>query len=389
MTETKNAPDKQHTALLLGKQSAYLAACALHDVVPAVSEDMNLEALFRFCDFHSITAVVAMALEKAWQTQPADSTIMKKWREARDKAIRRNILMNAERERILEHLESIGCWYMPLKGSLLQYDYPKFGMRQMGDNDILIDPELSEQVYGFMLQSGYQCRHHNQGNHDEYSRMPVYNFEIHRALFKPETAPDMASYFRDIHGRSVRDEGNSFGWHLRDEDFYIYMAAHAYNHFRGSGIGIRHLMDVYVYTSRHTRLDWAYVERELESLGALEFDKCCRYLGNILFGQTAGYGQPVAEMEEMLTSFFESGRIGTQEQLLRKAMQKNTAQSSRIGYFFKRMFPDRTLLGVMYPSVRKRPWLIPFVWVYRLLRSLVLSPRRVFNEIASFFKRYQ
>jgi hypothetical protein len=381
--------EKQLKMRQVGMEASYLAACALADRVPIVEKSVDLEELYRFCKFHSITSVVAMALETVWKETPADPAVMQKWRQARDKSIRKNILLNAERERLLAHLESIGCWYMPLKGSLLQYDYPKFGMRQMGDNDILIDAEFSEAVYDFMVNGGYQCQLHNQGNHDEFIRQPVYNFEIHRSLFKPETSPVMAAYFRDIHSRSQRDEGNSYGWHLKPEDFYIYMSAHAYNHFRGSGIGLRHLMDVSVYLGKHKQLDWAYIDGELESVGALAFDKCCRYLSDLLFSKPERNVKPVVLMEEMLDSFFESGTLGTQEQLLRKAIEQKTAEKGKAHYFMQRMFPSRELLGVMYPSVRKRGWLVPFVWVYRLVRSVVRSPRRVCREIVSFFRKYQ
>ena len=380
--------EKQLNMRKLGLEASYLAACALHGQTPTAPET-DMDELYRFCKFHSVTSIVAMALEEVWKTEPADPETMKKWRQARDKVIRKNIMLNAERERILAFLESIGCWYMPLKGSLLQHDYPKFGMRQMGDNDILIDPAKNEEVYRFMMESGYQCQLHNQGNHDEFTRPPVYNFEIHRSLFKPETSPVMAGYYRDIHDRSIWDEGNQFGWHLSNDDFYLYLSAHAYNHFRGSGIGLRHLMDVYVYTSKHPELNWQYIEQELTKVGTLEFDRCCRYLGNLLFQAPDRAVQPVAVMEEMLDSFFQSGTLGTQEQLLRKAIQSQTAQGGKVRYFLRRMFPSRELLGVMYPSVRKHGWLVPFLWIYRLFRSLLRSPGRVLREIGSFFKKYQ
>ena len=384
MTETIS--DKQRQ---LGYESSYLAACALRDSAPVLREDVDLQELYKFCQFHSITACVAMALDKVWAQNPGDPAVMKQWREARDKAIRKNILLNAERERILKHLESIGCWYMPLKGSLMQYEYPKFGMRQMGDNDILIDAGFSEAVYEFMVAGGYQCHQHNQGNHDEFTRQPVYNFEIHRSLFKPETTPVMASYYGDIQSRTHRDAGNSFGRHLSPDDFYIYMAAHAYNHFRGSGIGLRHLMDVYVYTGNHPELNWTYIEGELEKLDALDFDRCCRYLGEFLFSKTERSQGPEGLMGQMLDAFFESGARGTLDRLLRRAIAQQTSKGGKIRYFLRRMFPGRELLGVMYPSVRKHGWLVPFVWIYRLVRSVLRSPRRVLREISSFFRKYK
>lgn len=380
--------DNQVHMRKLGMEATYLAGCALHGAVPRC-DGMDLEELYRFCKFHSITAIVTMALEERWKTEPAPAPEMKRWREARDKAIRKNILLNAERERILGFMESIGCWYMPLKGSLLQFDYPKFGMRQMGDNDILCDPEKTEEIYRFMVDSGYSCELHNQGNHDEFIRQPVYNFEIHRALFKPETAPELAAYYADIHQRSIKDAGNSFGYHLSPEDFYIYLTAHAYRHFVVSGIGIRNLMDVYVFLTKYEdALNWDYIRQELEKVDAVDFEDWCRRISKLLFGDPNTEPE-IAEADlKVLDAFFASGTFGTEAQLLRKAMEANTGKTGgRGGYFLRRMFPSQELLSVMYPVVKGRKWLVPFVWVYRLIKSLLRRPGRVLRELKSFFRK--
>lgn len=384
---TQSMEEKQLKMRHFGLQASYLASCVLHNQIPQPEPDLDLEGLYNFCKFHSITAAVAMGLELVWKTHPADETVMKKWRQARDKAIRKNILLNAERERILTYLESIGCRYMPLKGSLIQFDYPQFGMRQMGDNDILVDAEKSGDIHRFMVDSGYTAAQYNQGNHDEYIRQPVYNIEIHRALFKKETAPVLAAYYRDIFDRAEKDAGNAQGYHLRDEDFYIYLTAHSYNHFRGSGVGLRHLMDVYVFTSKHPNLDWDYVERHLEGLEALDFDRCCRYLSKVLFAFPTREPDVEAPMLAALDAFCASGAFGTEELLFTKALQKQTSSGGKFRYFLRRMFPTQEMLGIMYPSVRNRKWLVPFVWVYRLIRSVLYRPGRVLREFKFFIRR--
>ncbi len=381
--------EKQMKCRRLGFRAVYLAACALHNRPPEGDWREELEELYRFCKFHSITAITTMALEEVWKREPAGEAAMNQWRQARDKAIRKNILLNAERERILGWMESAGCWYMPLKGSLLQFDYPKFGMRQMSDNDILCDSAKADAIYRFMLESGYKCELHNQGNHDEFIRQPVYNFEIHRELFKPELSPELAAYYADIHDRSRKDENNGCGYHLSTEDFYIYLTAHAYQHYVLSGIGIRSLMDVYVFLDRHEQeLDWDYVRRELDKLGTGDFEAWCRRMSKALFGEPALKPEILPEDLAVLDAFFAAGTFGTEEQLLKKAMAANAGEKGgRAGYFLRRMFPSQEMLGVMYPVVKGRKWLVPFVWVYRLVKSLVRRPGRVFREIGSFFKK--
>lgn len=378
--------EKQLKLRKMGMEASYLAACALHGEAPQLSNEVDLEALYRFCKAHSITSIVAMALEEVWKTNPTGEEIMKKWRQARDKAIRKNILLNAERERILAHLESIGCWYMPLKGILMQFEYPQFGMRQMSDNDILVDPEKSPEIRDFMTANGYECVQFMQGHHDEYNRKPVYNFEIHRSLFKKEEAPELAQYFADIHGRSCRDENKQFGFYLNWSDFYIYMTAHAYNHVQESGIGIRYLMDMYVFHKNHANdLDMGYVEQELRRLNALDFENLSKKLALRLFSDPNQIHTLAEEELELLDAYFSSGAYGTESQLLQKKLDKNVGEGgiSRSRYFLRRMFPPVELLGVMYPVVKKHKWLTPFVWVYRLIRTVLIRPGRMLREARS------
>lgn len=381
--------DKQLKMRQLGMEASYLAACALHGKAPE-GKVSDPEMLYKFCKFHTITSIVAMALEETWKTTPADEAVMKKWRQDRDKAIRKNILLNAERERILSFLESIGCWYMPLKGSLLQYDYPKFGMRQMSDNDLLVDPEKSAWIRDFMVENGYSCEQFLQGHHDEYNRKPVYNFEIHRSLFRAEEAPLLAEYYDNIRQRCEKDSENGFGYHMSRSDFYIYLMVHAYNHFQESGIGIRHLLDVYVFLSKYEKeMDSAYVHRELEKLGAVKFERWCARMAGVLFSQPCREPDLMEEDLDLLDAFFCSGAHGTEEQLLQKSYEKfaESTGDSRFRYFLHRMFPSQELLGVMYPVVKKHGWAIPFIWIYRLVRSVFSRPGRVFRELGNLLRR--
>ena len=309
--------------------------------------------------------------------------IMQKWRQARDKAIRKNVLLNAERERILAYMESIGCWYMPLKGSLLQFSYPRFGMRQMSDNDILCDPDMRPRIREYMVQLGYECVHYDQQHHDEYRRQPVYNFEIHHKLFKPETSPEFAAYFADIHERSLKDDQNNFGYHLSASDFYIYMLCHGFNHFQEGGIGIRFLMDIHVFLHNPGEdYDPAYVSLELEKLGLVQFEDICRNIAESLFAGKGSDPELHPEEEELLDIFYSSGAYGTESRFFRQSMEKFRKQGriSRIRFFMNRMFPSLEFMSVMYPVLKKRKWLLPLVWVWRLVKTLFARPGRVLRE---------
>ena len=365
--------EKQLNMRRLGMEASYLAGCALHGMIPECAPQ-NLDELYKFCKFHSVTSMVAMALEEIWKSAPADESQMQCWRQARDKAIRKNILLNAERQRILEYLESIGCWYMPLKGSLLQFDYPKFGMRQMSDNDILYDEDKTREVHDFLIGDGYEAVTYLQGNHDEYAKKPVYNMEMHRSLFAKYANPVLAGYYDDIKNKLIKDSENAFGYHFSHEDFYIFMVAHGYKHYMKGGVGIRTLLDTYVFLDRyHDILDWKYIEQEIRSIGAWEYDTECRKLARKLFAVPSLQMDLSGEEQDAMDIYFTSGAYGTEFRKLQTklvALSGDGASFSKLRYMLIRLFPRFDQMKERYLVLKKYPWLAPVFYVLRILSAI-------------------
>lgn len=368
-----------------GMDALYLAGCALNGQTPRWDTVRDPEALFHFCQFHTVTAVVAMGLLPAW---PADHEpeALSRWKQARDLAIRKNLLLNTERQAIVSHLEKLGCWHMTLKGSLLQFDYPKFGMRQMTDNDILIDPSMREPIHEFMMGRGYTTGFYLQHEVDTYQRPPVYNFEMHVSLFSKLEGEDLERYYRNIRSKAVKDPDNGWGYHLTDEDFYIYMVAHAYKHLINGGIGIRNLLDFHVFLNKHREMDLDYVNQELEKLGALEFEQMCRGLCRKLLEADPRKAELTELERQVMVSFITSGTFGTSEQHFAKRfrrLQKGDGKitfGTKLKYMLRRLFPPMALLRVDYPDIDRKKWKIPFVLAWRALRCLI-HPVKTLREV--------
>ena len=128
----------------------YLAACVVNGEAPdrGRCEAMNLELLYRAAKSHLLTSIAAEGLERAGIVDSA-------FRQAKAKAIRKNVLFDAERESIFSVFEQEGIWYMPLKGAVLKEYYPGVGLRQMADNDILFDAGRQKDVKEIMCRLGY------------------------------------------------------------------------------------------------------------------------------------------------------------------------------------------------------------------------------------------
>ena len=331
----------------------HLAGCAVKGIVPdqETIAALDLEQVYRAAEDHKLAAAVGMALESAGCCDRQFSVAVAK-------AQRRTALLDADRAAVLAKLEEAGIWYMPLKGAILKDLYPRFGMREMVDNDILFDDSRAEDVRQIMEGLGFATKRFESWSDDEYQKPPVSNFEMHRALFHASNREDLYPYFADAKERLIKDEGNSFGYHFSNEDFYIYGVAHEYKHYSRGGTGLRSLVDTYVFLKK-TPIDMEYVRRVMEKIGISDFEQKNRELALKLFD--GGALEP--NQTEMLEYIISSGTFGTAQH----EADNLIAEKGRVDFLLSRMTLPRKLMQDEYPILKKLPILYPFVWVWRFI----------------------
>lgn len=345
---------------------AYLAACAVNGETPDVQRiaGMDLNALYRAADRHLLTGITAMALERAGVQDAA-------FTQAKGKAIRKVAAFDVERAAVLAKLEEAGIWYAPLKGCVLKELYPKIGMRQMADNDILYDASRTQEVRVIMETLGFSTDSaFGHSNHDHYFKPPVCNFEMHRSLFGAGHNERLVEYYRDVKIRLFSNEGSRCGYHFSDEDCYIYITAHEYKHYSGGGTGLRSLLDTYVYLKEKSdAMDWNYIGIELDKLALQDFEERNRSLALRLFS-----GEALTEQEQdMLDYVMSSGTYGTVQN---RVKNKNAAYGGRFGrlrYMLSRfLVPLRRsnenydAYAAAYPLFYRHKLLLPLLPLYRL-----------------------
>lgn len=350
------------------------------DGVDATEKATTMQSLYQISQAHFVDALVGTVLRQAGVSLPGE------WEQSIAKSIRKVILFDAERARLCDFMEHQGIWYLPLKGILLKEYYPSIGMRQMSDNDILFDAKYAEEIREHMISSGYRVESFGQGNHDVYEKEPVYNFEMHRALYGAANDNNWDAYYKDVKKRLVLNEGSSYAYHMTVEDAYIYIICHAYKHYKGSGTGIRSLLDFYVYLLRNEKqMDFNYIGQECEKLGIAVFEQQSRVLCKKVFGQqiemdyAEGLQNSLQEPEwEMLQYYLTSGVYGTSRRLVENRMKEYAAEDGhvlRVRYLVHRLFPGREVYS-FYPIVDRHRWLLPGLWVYRVVRMVFDRERR-------------
>lgn len=345
----------------------YLCSCAVNGVTAekARIDRMNLSALYQAAQRHMLTAIAAHALAAAGVRNPAFL-----W--AKERAVRTAAMMDADQVKILERLESAGIWYLPLKGAVIKDFYPAYGIREMYDRDILIDEDRAKDVRNIMLELGFSVEEYDEEFHGCCRKPPVSIFEMHRRLMGPMSGKEIYSYYLDVKKLLQKDAGNAFGFHLKEEDFYVFLVVHEYKHFSNEGTGLRPLLDTYVFL-KNTDLDMNYVKAEVKKLRIEDYEQMNRSLAMHLFGSGTLTDAELAKLDYVL-SF---GTYGREENFARNLLEKE----GKKGYFFSRLTLPYARMLEIYPVLKKVPVLYPFCWIHRLLHALICKNDKVMAQL--------
>lgn len=339
----------------------YLVSCAVNQTEPDRTRvaGMDLDALFAQASRHMLAATVAPALEAAGVEDA-------RFNKALQHSMMKNVMMDVEMDAIFAAMDEAGIWHMPLKGIVLQYLYPIYGMREMGDHDILFDAQRAKDLRAIMEKQGFQTRSFGSSNHDVYKKPPVCSFEMHTQLFSNKRR-ELLQFNQEMPCRLL---GEGYEKHLTPEDFYLCMTAHAYKHYTSSGTGLRSLLDAFVYLQKNT-LDMDYVTAEAEKLGIAAFEAASRTLALRLFS-----GEELSEDDrEMLDIILSSGVYGNMNRRVKNKMQRHgwTKLSYLPGRFFvpiSRKNSRYEAFAANYPFFYRHKILLPLLPFYRAFNVL-------------------
>ena len=352
----------------------YIAGCVVNNKVPDKEriETVKLQDLYAAADRHMLSAITGFGLEAAGITDD-------RFVQARAKALRKVAAMEIDKEELFARFEEEGIWYMPLKGSVIKDMYPAFGIRQMSDFDILFDAAYAERVREIMLSLGFTCESYGKHHHDEYHKPPVSNFEMHNTLFNISVKKEIYDEYINIKDRLQKDEGNSFGYHFSDNDMYLYLTAHEYKHFQGSGTGLRSLLDTYVVLSGlGDRIDFGYIEAKTKKLGIDEFEQKNRALAMRVFKDDT----LSSDEQTLLEYYIFSGTYGTTENRLSNSVARNGGGSKgKRRFLLKKLFPPMNVIREWYPTFYKYRILLPFFPVYKIAEALTVKRNNTRKKI--------
>lgn len=363
----------------------YLVQCSINGLVPDLDRvaKMDLAKVYARSVSQSLEAMTYMALESLMKAYPAEkitdeTQVLDKWKEAKNKAIRKTILMDAARAELFAYLEEKGIWHVALKGAVLCHMYPEYGMRQMSDNDILFDPAFRQEVRDWFVERGYTVHSFEGSNHDEYQKKPVYNFEMHVSLFNEAFYPKFAQYYCGLKDRLIMTPDKKFEYNMSNEDFYLYILTHEYKHYSSNGIGLRFLVDLFVYHQARKSLHWEYLNAELEKLGLVAFEKMMHELSEKVFNIKKDAADLTKSEKRLLETLIFNNTYGSRKSFwyshIKKAQETGQKASFKINvhYLMCWIFPDRTYMELWCqeyaPYIARHRWLMPVAPIWRIVK---------------------
>ena len=273
--------------------------------------------------------------------------------------------------RIFRAFEENNIDYLPLKGCNMKAFYPTPEMRTMGDADILIRKEQYSRIVPVMESLGFEFQY--ESDHELVWKSKDLNVELHKCLI-PSNNRDMYAYFGDGWQMAVPSGGSR--WDMAPEDTFVFLFAHFAKHYRDGGIGCRYVLDLWVYLRANPELR---VDRVMASLEKLNLDRFYRNISRLMAVWFEG-AQP-DDLSDFLTEFiFASGSWGSMEQRalargIRYMHQSDGTVAGKLRYLMGVAFPACDMLKEKYTVLKKAPWLLPAVWVVRIVHKLIFKPQ--------------
>ena len=277
-----------------------------------------------------------------------------------------------EISRICAAFDENGIDYLLLKGSKMKALYPKPELRSMGDADILIRMEQYDRIVPIMEQLGFVAG--AESDYDmQWSKKTLF-VELHKRPISSQNK-DFFAYFGD--GWKLAKKQTTTRYAMTAEDEMAYLFTHFAKHYRGGGIGCRHMLDLWVFLRSNPAMDEEQVKAKLGQMHLREFYENIRQTIGVWFEDS-----PSNEKTAFITDFvFDCGSWGKRENYItsvgvRDQSGTRGSRGARLKYVLRILFPNVVALHNKYTILKKAPWMLPLVWIYRPFYKLLVRRER-------------
>ena len=357
---------------LLQKQALALIKCALTGESCTFEEQPDTAAMVRLAAKHKIAALMYYGMTGAGlDADPAMQQLFMGCCQYLAISERQMAML----ERLFAAFEERQIDYLPLKGVLLKSIYPKPEMRRMGDADILFRRDQYESIKSLLTELGFVFEY--ETDHEAVWKHPSLLLEMHKRIV-PRRDKDLYRYFGNGWAHAVADAEHPYRYGFTPEMQFVSLFVHLVKHYRGGGIGLSHMIDLWVFRRHHPALDEALIRAELDKVYLGEFYANVWETLQVWFD-----GAEPSEKTDFITNvIFDNGVYGTRERAhLSYVAKAGHGDKARKNNYVTKMlgliFPSKSSLMIKYPVLRRCGMLLPFVWVVRWVDTLLFHRKRI------------
>lgn len=358
-----------------------LIKCGLSGETPKeIAQNIDFGVLIEVARKHSVANIIYEPLKKTGVLGASNEQKLKLFYNF---AIVNDTVLTHYLDLLSDRFEKEEIPHCVMKGPVIKKLYPRSDFRQSSDLDIFVPKEFRQKAHDIMLDLGFQIERFNAEDADDsYFIEKKVKVELHRILVSNKTP--WQEECQKIADRLVLSDNKKFTYEMTKEDYYLYMIAHMAKHMKYSGMGIKMVLDIFVYINRYGDvLDKMLIKERLNKCGLVQFEEKVTALTNYWFG-----GDSADEFIQKLGDYvFVSGAFGTKKQLDSYFLAEEAGSSdsdfvTKVKYYIKFFFQPYSYMCKKYPVLIKMPFLLPFLWVYRALRT-ILFDREKAHKIAS------
>lgn len=327
----------------------------------SLPDNVDYEKLYKFCEMHKVTSLVAGDVVKCESIPPEIKALFQK---QLFRCAARHTAQEKEMHGLTDMFTENNIKHCFLKGTKVSRYYPEPELRFMLDMDIYIEPEKFEQAKELMLQRGYGVISVESDKDIALSKKPFLNIDLHKELkYDYDKGYD---YYKSAFSRLTDVDGTT-AMNMANEDFYVYILSHTAHHFETAGTGIRSIVDHYcIRKGLLPQCDSAVLEKGLEDTGLKIFNDRMNSLCDYWFEGS----QADESVQAMAQYIFLSGVYGTQTNTYMSGIGRGEYSDDKSAYFIKRLFPPYKSMSARYPVLKKVPFLLPLFWLIRIISAV-------------------
>lgn len=351
--------------------------------VPDLPNDIDFEKLYEFGRSHGVENMLYVGLKDLKIDVPKD--VFQKFYYSYLMSIKIDTLQTMELEKIGKAFEEAGIDYIPLKGSVVKYFYPMTNYRKSGDIDVLVRGNKLESARAVVENEGYKFNYiyENHGVHYEFTKNTFFHLELHRKLVSDDDRSGV--FLSKAWDYAKLKSGTSHTYEFDINFLYVHLIAHIAKHLCSGGAGLRLFCDIWIMQNKNM-IDKTKVRQYLEKANLSEIEKYTVKLVERWFLDKKENDKVLNKLELFV---FRGGSFGTVSQKLNMASFGQTDSKQFKNKYWKKkflsyFFEPLPYMKQKYPILISHSWLLPIMWVYRL----VTIPFTEMHMVSKHFKEY-